>query len=405
MLIQRKTGTTSEILLIFIQDSASTTGAGKTGLAHNTAGLTAYYTRSNSTSATAISLVTMALGTYTSGGFREVDATNQPGWYQFCPPNGVFTSGRMTSIHLQGASGMAPCPIAIELTASDNQDGVRGGLTALPNANASSAGGLIVLGPNTISTDFRIWNGSSQGFSISGSNGTAQFTGELTLGGGIAMIKTDLSDVFFGGDELEDLIALPTATQNASAVWGALLSSYDSPDTFGAAVGYIYTQAAAFETMIQLDESVYQFTANALELGPSGGGGGSTTVNVAPFQITLTSPTFRVTVGGNEEVDLVLDQYTTPTISFGVYTADGTPVTLGSDTIRLVCYASDGTTFGELQTGGSGITVSGNTVTATFTETLTSTVRDARYVLRNITNPIVYTKARLSIELAPKDHA
>lgn len=131
MLIQRKIGTTSEVLLIFIQDSTSTTGAGKTGLAYNTASLTAYYVRNDQTSATAISLVDMTLGTYTSGGFKEVNATTMPGWYQFCPPNAVFTSGRSAGIHLQGASGMAPCPIGIELTATDNQDGAGGGMSNL----------------------------------------------------------------------------------------------------------------------------------------------------------------------------------------------------------------------------------------------------------------------------------
>jgi hypothetical protein len=63
----------------------------------------------------------MTLGTYTSGGFKEIDATNMPGWYQFCPPNGVFTSGRSAAIHLKGVTNMAPLPIEVEITAVNNQ--------------------------------------------------------------------------------------------------------------------------------------------------------------------------------------------------------------------------------------------------------------------------------------------
>jgi hypothetical protein len=50
---------------------------------------------------------------------------------------------------------MAPTVIEIELTGTDNQDGTRGGMTALPNANAASSGGLPTSGSgsNQISLD------------------------------------------------------------------------------------------------------------------------------------------------------------------------------------------------------------------------------------------------------------
>lgn len=121
MKISRKAGTTSEILQIFIRDSSSTTGAGLIGLTNASSGLTAYYCRNDQNSATSISVVSMTLGTYTSGGLKEIDSTNMPGWYQFCPPNGVFTSGRSAAIHLKGVTNMAPLPIEVEITAVDNQ--------------------------------------------------------------------------------------------------------------------------------------------------------------------------------------------------------------------------------------------------------------------------------------------
>jgi hypothetical protein len=117
MKIIRKAGATSNILQIFIADSSSTTGAGLTGLVYNTASLTAYYHKDGDTTATAITLVTMTVGTFTSSGFKEIDATNMPGWYQFCPPDAAFSAGKSTAFHLKGAANMAPLPIEVDLDA------------------------------------------------------------------------------------------------------------------------------------------------------------------------------------------------------------------------------------------------------------------------------------------------
>lgn len=129
-----KAGETSRILQIFVRDSSSTTGAGLTGLAFGTSGLTAYYHRDTDTTATAISLVTMTVGTFTSSGFKEIDASNMPGWYQFCPPNAAIAAGaKSVGFHLKGATNMAPTPIELELVLFDPQDAVRLGLSSLPN--------------------------------------------------------------------------------------------------------------------------------------------------------------------------------------------------------------------------------------------------------------------------------
>lgn len=116
MKIARRAGSTSEIWQIFIADSSSTTGAGLTGLVFNSASLTAYYHRDTDTTATAISLVTMTVGTFTSSGFKEIDATNMPGWYQFCPPNAALATGaKSCGFHLKGATNMTPLPIEVDL--------------------------------------------------------------------------------------------------------------------------------------------------------------------------------------------------------------------------------------------------------------------------------------------------
>lgn len=122
MKISRNVGATSQILQIFIADSSSTTGAGLTGLVFNTSSLTAYYHKDLDTTATAISLVTMTVGTFTSSGFKEIDATNMPGWYQFCPPNAALSTGSSVGFLLKGAANMAPLPIEVDL---DSQVDVR----------------------------------------------------------------------------------------------------------------------------------------------------------------------------------------------------------------------------------------------------------------------------------------
>lgn len=116
--LSRNVGTTSHILQVFIQDSSSVVGTGLTGLVFNSASLTAYYHRNTDTTATAITLVTMTVGTFTSSGFKEIDATNMPGWYQFCPPNAAYASGASSvGFHLKGATNMAPLPIEVDLNA------------------------------------------------------------------------------------------------------------------------------------------------------------------------------------------------------------------------------------------------------------------------------------------------
>ena len=105
---------------VFVQDSASTTGGGKTGITFNASGLTAYFVRPTG-SATVITLATQTVtGVYSSGGFVEVDATNLPGIYRFDIPNAVFATGvDHAVVMLKGASGMAPVSLEYQLVGFD----------------------------------------------------------------------------------------------------------------------------------------------------------------------------------------------------------------------------------------------------------------------------------------------
>lgn len=119
-------GSTSQSVNVFIQNSSLTTGAGLTGLVFNTSSLTSYYTFSGtSAAATAITLATLAAvnSAFSSGGFKEIDATNMPGLYRLDIPDAALagSSGRSVVVMLKGAANMAPCLLEIELTAIDNQ--------------------------------------------------------------------------------------------------------------------------------------------------------------------------------------------------------------------------------------------------------------------------------------------
>ena len=183
-------GATSVIVRVFIQDSSKTDGSGLSGLAFNSSGLTCYRERDDdgNAGATAISLATATRGTWASGGLVEKDSSNAKGDYEFGIPNAAIVTGsRSVLITLAGATNMAPCKVEIELTGTDNQDGVRGGMTALPNANAAAAGGVPVIGTgannfksdssaNVTAADLKAINGvSTSGVTtVSANQGTTQ---------------------------------------------------------------------------------------------------------------------------------------------------------------------------------------------------------------------------------------
>ncbi len=88
-------GSTSVRIPVFIQNSAAGDGSGLTGLTNATSGLSCYYWRGDAgnTGGTLVSLASATLGTFTSSGFVEKDATNMPGEYEFGIPNAALAAG------------------------------------------------------------------------------------------------------------------------------------------------------------------------------------------------------------------------------------------------------------------------------------------------------------------------
>lgn len=139
--------TTSKLIQFFVLDSSQTDGRGLTGLVYNTGSLTAYYYREGvAAPATSISLVTMTVGTWASGGFKEIDSTNMPGWYQLGVPDAALAdSAESVIIMLKGAANMAPVEIEIQLGMYFDDDGTAtfdpttDSLQAIRDAIAASA--------------------------------------------------------------------------------------------------------------------------------------------------------------------------------------------------------------------------------------------------------------------------
>jgi hypothetical protein len=157
MKLLRKRGSTSNILQIFIQDSTSSSGLGLTGLTNASAGLTAYYHRDTDVAATVIALVGMTSGTFTSGGFVQIDSANMPGWYQFCPPDAAFLTGALSvGFHLKGAASMAPLPIEVDLDGQVdvtfwNGTAVAAPATAgIPDVNVKNVNNIVSPSPTAI---------------------------------------------------------------------------------------------------------------------------------------------------------------------------------------------------------------------------------------------------------------
>src|SRR3954470_21787444 len=141
------------IFHVFAQDSTSTTGAGKASIAFGS--WTVRYIRNGEAISGAITPEDITtIGTYaaptanTNIRIKAVDNTNMIGVYEVhLHLDWLNTPNSCQSLTIYfTASGVAVLPIQIPLIAVNQQDSVRMGLTALPNAAAEAAGGLYTRG-------------------------------------------------------------------------------------------------------------------------------------------------------------------------------------------------------------------------------------------------------------------
>lgn len=84
-------GDTSVTLYIKLRDSS--TGAAKTGLLFNSAGVAASYVRPKAAPVDIVLVTQTVTGAWTSGGFVEIDNAKCPGLYRVDVPDGAFAVG------------------------------------------------------------------------------------------------------------------------------------------------------------------------------------------------------------------------------------------------------------------------------------------------------------------------
>lgn len=149
-----KRGATSNILRVFLQDSTSTTGAGKTALTNTSTGLiistiadneatATTYTAAATNVETVTTLGTFAAPTASKCRFREVDATNFPGVYEIHIADARYAVASSTQLLVSiQCTGVAPVMAEVQLIAVDLMDTVRLGLTAIPDVAQGNTGAI-----------------------------------------------------------------------------------------------------------------------------------------------------------------------------------------------------------------------------------------------------------------------
>lgn len=144
-----KLGSTDRSFQIFILDPTATNGRGKTGLL--VADIKVAYSRTETDNDVTVSDVTSSMNAITNltdphndWGWKEVSSTLMPGVYRIDPADALFAAGAWEALLyvMFDTDDAAPAVMRFDLVAVDKLDAVRGGMTALPNANADAAGGL-----------------------------------------------------------------------------------------------------------------------------------------------------------------------------------------------------------------------------------------------------------------------
>lgn len=405
-----KKGSLNETLIIFIPDSASTAGGGKTGLEYNTSGLSCYYVRPGS-AAVQLALVTQTVtGAHADGGFVEIDSTNLPGFYRLDLSDVIIASGvNSVAMMLAGASGMAPVSIEIQLddnTVADTYTriGENGaGLTAIGDTRLNHLDADITsVTPPTVTQIRQELDANSTRLSDILTD-TAEVQAELANGG-----RTDLLIDSIIADT-QDLLVRLTATraeyldklnitgnvaaegEAASAVTGlatkteldAAVAPLATSVALSAVDDYIDTEVTAIkavtdklDTAMESDGGVYRFTANALGEGPSGtsGGGDATAANQATIIAHLTDIKGTGFSGTTDSLEAIRDRGDSAWItgsglsgsnSVVINVHDGVGANVVESAVEI--WDSAGTTFYERKTSDSSGQASFNMDDGTYT--------------------------------------
>jgi hypothetical protein len=210
---------------------------------------------------------------------------------------------------------------------------------------------------------------------------TALGTADDAVLAAIATVQSDTNDI---------QTRLP-----AALVGGKMDSTAVLDSAVGTQITAIETFATRMTTGLVVDGAVYQFTANMLELGPSGGGGSS--VNVLPATGIVADRSAGTTL--LPVVGETISQ------SITVYQSDGTTaVSLSGKTLKVIFETMSGVDVAVV--AAADITISGassNVVTFAYPSAVTASERTLRFAIRDAAAPLtMYLQGVCSVVAAPK---
>lgn len=175
---------------------------------------------------------------HTDNAAIEVDATDQPGVYRVDWPDAAFAAGVSEVILTVKCATVFTESMAVPIVAYNPADGVRLGLTALPNAAAGAAGGLPISDAGGLDLD--------------------------ALPTELAKVPKSDGTVSWNATALASINAQADAAIETYHLHHIFHTTYDPASKPGAA-------DALLNELVESDGGVSRFTANALEEAPTGG--------------------------------------------------------------------------------------------------------------------------------------
>ena len=186
----RTKGATDQSVTLRIIDS--TDGTPETGVEHDTSGIALWYRREGAAQTAITEAALAALTTaHTDGGIEHIG----DGYYRLDLPDAAFAAGADYVEYGGTVTGMIVIGGVVDLLDADLYDGVRAGLTALPNAAADAAGGLPISDAGGLDLDAQIGTDidailtDTAEIGTAGAGLTALLTQGATVDGSITVIQ------------------------------------------------------------------------------------------------------------------------------------------------------------------------------------------------------------------------
>lgn len=316
------------------------------------------------------------------------------------------TAGLATPTNITAASG-------IQLAANQDVRNVTGSVAGAVGSVTGNVGGNVVGSVASVvgaveldsaailAVADQVWDEAMSGHTTAGtyggrivratnSNTEVQITGSNHIAADIHDLQ---SGVISAGDFAANAITASALATDAVTEIQSGLATAAALATESTKITAIETFATRVTTGLVADGAVYQFTANMLELGPSG----SSTVTVLPATGIVADRSAGTTL--TPVVGETISQ------SITVYQSDGTTaVNLSAKTLKVIFETMSGVDVAVVL--AADITISGassNVVTFAYPSAVTASERTLRFAIRDAAAPLtMYLQGVCSVVAAPK---